>query len=253
MSRLTTRWMYDMAAYVWKVAERKRRMRMAEAETVWLALHTGTVKVGGVPHELAIVDCGELYLPSGRLVAEDPWVGLSNENNYYAIPPGRYPVRATVDKTLRREMYLSLQLDPDMQEVMRAPLVPYKHDGVQYPEPGPGEAYEASVDAGTVCFVDDEAYMRMVQADRAAWFEEVFSDKPGSWSHAMDLDGPLPVGMANVRLPQAADGANIILCHSGWGDGSYPVIGGYSAEGNLIAVHIDLRLHAMLTGTNEAH
>jgi hypothetical protein len=47
-------------------------------------------------------------------------------------------------------------------------------------------------------------------------------------------------GLANIPLPLATDGANLILSHSGWGDGFYPVIGGYDVDGRLIAVHIDL-------------
>ena len=31
-----------------------------------------------------------------------------------------------------------------------------------------------------------------------------------------------------------------MIIHSGWGDGTYPLIGGYDANGELVAVHIDL-------------
>lgn len=34
-------------------------------------------------------------------------------------------------------------------------------------------------------------------------------------------------------------GADTVILQSGWGDGTYPVIGGYDANGNLERVHID--------------
>lgn len=46
-------------------------------------------------------------------------------------------------------------------------------------------------------------------------------------------------GVANIRLPLARDGANIVVFRSGWGDGHYPTIGGYDAGGALVAVHLD--------------
>ncbi|HEX9038083.1 MAG TPA: DUF4241 domain-containing protein [Ktedonobacterales bacterium] len=212
----------------------------------WLALRPGTADVGGEPHIIAVVDCGELNLPSGRLVAADPFVNLSRENDYYAVPPGRYPVRVTMDETLEREMYLSLLIN-SAAEVRRAPLVPYRPDGERHPEPEPDEEYGVSVDAGTVCFVDGEAILRCMPEAETSWYLEVFdSGQPESWFNQMDAGEPLPEGLANITLPGAAQGENIVICHSGWGDGFYPVIGGYDAAGDLVAVHIDLLLHASI-------
>lgn len=225
---------------------------MAEVgDVMWRALRPGTVDVGGEPHEIVVVDCGELFLPSGRLVAADPFVTLTRENDYYAVPPGRYPARVTVDETLQREMYVSLLLG-DAPEVSRAPLIPYRPDGQSYPALEPGSEYGVPVDAGTVCLVDDEAVRRGMPAEESDWYETVFeNDADDCWFNQMDADAPLPAGLANIPLPLAADGSNIIISHSGWGDGFYPVIGGYDAQGRLVAVHIDLRLHDAIADHEE--
>lgn len=225
---------------------------MADGEDqTWRALRAGTVDVGGEPHVIAVVDCGELAVASGRLVAADPFVSLTVDNDYYAIPPGRYPVRVTVDETLGREMYLSLVIS-STPEARRAPLVPYAPTGERHADPEPGEEYGVPVDAGTVCFVDGEAMARGMPEDLTSWYEEVFdSGRPDSWFAQMDAETPLPAGSANVALPRATDGANLVLCHSGWGDGFYPVIGSHDAAGNLVAVHIDLLLHASITGDED--
>jgi uncharacterized protein DUF4241 len=231
----------------------KERASMAEAEKPeWRALQAGTVDVGGEPHVIAVVDCGELYLPSGRLVAADPFATLSRENDYYAVPPGRYPVRVTVDETLQREMYVSLLLG-GWAEVSRAPLVPAHPDGQPYPPLDPESEYGIPVDTGAVCFVDDEAVRRGMPEDEANWYESVFeNDSDDCWFSQMDADAPLPVGLANIPLPLATDGANIIISHSGWGDGFYSAIGGYDPQGRLVAVHIDLRLHEAIADGAEA-
>jgi Protein of unknown function (DUF4241) len=56
----------------------------------------------------------------------------------------------------------------------------------------------------------------------------------------MDDPAHIRAGIANLPLPLARDGENLVLFHSGWGDGVYPVVGGYDAAGKLVAVHVDL-------------
>jgi hypothetical protein len=72
------------------------------------------------------------------------------------------------------------------------------------------------------------------------WDETVFQPDDGGWVDAMDDPDRLREGIANVPLPRTPDRANIVIAQSGWGDGVYPVIGGYDADGGLVAVHVDL-------------
>lgn len=199
--------------------------------------------IDGDAHELVVVECGELLLPSGRLVAADPFVALERHNPYYPVPAGTYPVRVTIDETIGRELYVSLILAP-AQEAVRKPLVPRMPDGTPYPEVDAESFYGIPVDAGTVCFVDDEAVQRGMPEDMTSWHDALFENgSADSWFSLMDSPDHIRAGLANIPLPGATDGANIILSHSGWGDGSYPVVGGYDAQGNLVAVHIDLLVH----------
>lgn len=41
-------------------------------------------------------------------------------------------------------------------------------------------------------------------------------------------------------MPLAGAGENVILSHSGWGDGLFPVVRTRDARGNLLGLHIDL-------------
>ena len=72
-----------------------------------------------------------------------------------------------------------------------------------------------------------------------AWHPDLFEDGPDSWFAQMDNPDIIRDGIANIPLPLAKHNENIVIFHSGWGDGSYPVVGGYDAAGKLSAVHID--------------
>jgi hypothetical protein len=209
----------------------------------WRALKVGRIEIDGEPHAIAVVECGELILPSGHLVAEDPFVSLQRDNSYYLVPPGTYPVRVTVDETIQREMYVSLILAA-ADEVERSFLTPYKPSGERYLEPDPDAYYGIGVDSGTVCYVDGEAVKRGMPPDAATWYDELFDNKSDNcWFRLMDNPAHIRAGLANIGLPSATDGSNLILSHSGWGDGFYPVVGGCDAQGELVAVHIDLLIH----------
>lgn len=50
---------------------------------------------------------------------------------------------------------------------------------------------------------------------------------------------PLNVWPNNSTWGALKNGENLILFHSGWGDGVYPVIGSFNSIGHLLAAHID--------------
>lgn len=203
-----------------------------------LALRPG--RFPGWNYSRTVHDLGELKVLSGRLEASDPFVNLG-EGLVVTIPPGTYPVRVTVadvseeqDGSHLRESYLSVMLAEGTATRVEY-LVP---DGAT-PPADPEEFYGVGVDAGTVGFADAEAVARyMPEGDR---YSEFFDNgREDSWFALMDSAEHCIPGCANIVLPAAPDGENLVLAHSGWGDGFYPVLGSYDAEGRLLAVHIDL-------------
>jgi len=176
---------------------------------------------------LRVQDLGVLVVESGRLLACDPFVTLTDGGVVVAIPPGDHPVKVTIadvsdqqDGSHEREAYLSVVVR-DGQAVRHAPMVPVDHS-----RPKPGEFHGVGVDSGTVGFVDEVAAKEYLPS----------GDIPESWLSRMDA------GYADIALPGAKDGENVIMCHSGLGDGYYPVIGTYDGRGELLGVHIDLQV-----------
>jgi len=193
-----------------------------------------------------VVDCGHLNLPSGRLVACDPFVFLQpSDNPHVLVPPGRYPVSVTVadvsenlDRSEIREAYATVRIAPGVDAYRRA--LPLAVDGESRELPADdGTFIGFGVDAGTACLVDEEAVVNCMPAD-VDWHETLFDNgRDDSWFARMDDPNHIRFGLANIELPLARNGENIMIIHSGWGDGQYPVVGSFDANGQLLAVHID--------------
>jgi hypothetical protein len=72
------------------------------------------------------------------------------------------------------------------------------------------------------------------------WYETFLeSGSDDSWFAQMNDPNHIGSGIANLKLPLAQNDENIIIIHSGWGDGTYPVVGSFDANHQLLAVHID--------------
>jgi hypothetical protein len=216
--------------------------------TSWRALADGArfTAGDGTLYVSEVVDCGDLLLPTGQLTACDPYADLwSGPTRAIPVAPGRYPVRLTLfdvsgaaDGSHHRVAYASVLL-ADRPETTRRVLTPGRSPDEADPDLGPGEFYGFPVDAGTACFVDGGALAYGMPSD-GDWYEPIFDNgTPSSWFARMDDPGHIGEGIANIPLPLADDEANIVLFHSGWGDGHYPTIGGFDTEGALVAVHLD--------------
>jgi hypothetical protein len=216
-------------------------------EAEWSALKTGIVINECESIKLSTVSCGKLKLPSGKLIVCDPFAGMrKTENHFVQVQPGEYEVILTLadvsenlDGSHIREAYASLIIENPSTEITRKFLEP-TIDGKPTNKPlKPGEYFGYGVDAGTSCFAD-AATIETDMPDENSWYENLFENSDDKcWFKQMDDKNLIRDGVANIVLPLTNRGNNIILFHSGWGDGFYPVIGGYDADNNLVAVHTD--------------
>lgn len=188
----------------------------------------------GTPHPQTVHAAGTLHVPSGRLEASDPFVSLG-DGLVVGVPPGSWPAYVTVadvsdarDGSHLREAYLSLVVSDGAPVAEVRGVTPEGHE-----PPRADEHYGVGVDAGTVGFAD---------ATAAAAFADAAEDEEldEEWFDLMDDPGHHREGVANIALPGAAAGENVVLSHSGWGDGFYPVVTTHAADGSLLGVHIDL-------------
>jgi hypothetical protein len=212
----------------------------------WSALeHDQIVETDDGPRYLWTVACGELFVPSGQLVACDPFVFLKpRDNPHIVVPRGRFPVVVTLadvsaahDRSHVREAYASIVFSAAPEAYRKA--LPLAKKGEDRPEPEGDNFVGFAVDAGTACFVDD-AVVGPCMPDPMTWYEDLFENsRPDCWFNRMDDPQHIREGVANIPLPFAKNGENLILFHSGWGDGVYPMVGSFDKAGNLLAAHVD--------------
>jgi hypothetical protein len=214
----------------------------------WSALCDGlrVPDADGNAYVLSVVDCGFLVMPTGRLVACDPFAFLRKEPTpSIQVDPGRYRALVTLadvseanDGSHMREAYATLMLDEAAVETSRCIITPAEGPPCPPEMDEDGSYWGFPVDAGTACFVDQGAVETLMPD--GDWYTTLFDDgTPNSWFARMDDPNHIRYGLANIALPRGARGENIIVVHSGWGDGFYPVVGGYDASGRLARVHID--------------
>ncbi|WP_020121019.1 DUF4241 domain-containing protein [Streptomyces canus] len=206
-------------------------MPMSPRDYTWLftpgstfAFESGTT---GVIH---VAQGGELDLPTGRVVACDPFVYLGSgdiEPFTVSVPPGRYRVEAAVatlgrpdeppaDKPHLRVAAARLVIRDEPTATWELALSP-EQDLAELKD---DEFFGYGVDAGTGCFYDaaaEEAFPEAQEDEGPLW--DAFEDS--DWSGGPHL----------VTAPST--GHTLAAFTSGWGDGFYPTWIGRSASGEV--------------------
>src|SRR5437899_39287 len=134
------------------------------------------------------------------------------------LPKRTFPVQATLadmserqDRSHVREAYASITFGAG-QAVNRLPLALLRN-GQAAPVLKADEFLGFAVDAGT---------------DKKTWLAELFENESDDcWFARMDDPNHIRAGIASIKLPLGHNGENLILFHSGWGDGHYPVVGSF--------------------------
>jgi len=206
-------------------------MPMTARDYAWLFTPGSTFAYdSGTVGTIQVADGGELWLPTGQVVACDPFVSLGRgetEPFTVSVEPGRYRVEAAVATLTEPDEPPS---DEPHLRVAAARLVVRDEPTVHW-EPalcpgqdpaalGEDEFYGYGVDAGAGCFYDAAA---------DASFPEAEGDEGPLWD-AFESSGWAP-GPHLVTAPDS--GHNLAAFSSGWGDGAYPTWIGRSAAGEV--------------------
>ncbi|MFF3211560.1 DUF4241 domain-containing protein [Streptomyces sp. NPDC002886] len=178
---------------------------------------------------LSLAPVGELSLPTGRVVACDPFVYLGSGDIApftTQVPPGRYRVEAAI-ATLARPGEAPAASPHTRVAAARlvirdVPAVTWElalQDGQDVARLGDDEFFGYGVDAGTGCFYDASA--------------------DGSFPGTEDEEGPVWAAMETVGdgpevfLATGPDGGTLAGFTSGWGDGVYPTWVGRDEAGEV--------------------
>lgn len=214
----------------------------------WSALKDGGMApVGEMLAPTFLVDAGNISIPSGKLYCLDPvtydchWEDLS-----IPVPVGRHRVLITyvdlsdeVDSEHYREAYATIVFDGGSDEVVRRIITPMSDGTAARPESLDGNMDSFPVDFATACFADLEVMRHLVAIQDDAMAQAEYVDPADPWFEAMENPNDIFQGVANVPIPSLGKDASIVLFHTGWGDGGFPIVGGYDRDERLISVHVD--------------
>lgn len=177
-----------------------------------------------------------LTLPTGRIVACDPIVFPDSAAFERSVPPGSYPVSvslALMGPGHIRVAGMRVELSQSTPVRWEAALVTGQVAGAV----APGESFGYGVDAGLGCFMD---------AATAATLARVMNEVEGPSGNY--YDDVLATELSDVAKPWcdhhpvAADGANVVIAQSGWGDGMYSSHWGIDEGGDTVCLVTDFQV-----------
>ncbi|GAC1369105.1 MAG: DUF4241 domain-containing protein [Aquirhabdus sp.] len=215
--------------------------------TIDYDFYFNTSKHGDI--ELSVLELGLLNLTTGKIIVCDPLVFLEHTSPMIKeVTPGQYPVKISVAKhTEMGERYALAKLEITKQETVKWELA-ITQDVENKINELKGDAYFGfPVDAGLGCFCDlqaQEAYSKFMNEFYGSnpnaniyddYFAEQFKKNAKNQNDVNDIGDWL-----NYSVPESKN--NIIMFHSGFGDGYYPVYWGYDANNNLTSLMIDFQV-----------
>lgn len=242
-------------------------------------LHTSPTRKEGVAiRDLTVSPLGDLFVPSGFIVAGDPFSRLKPEGNVrWEVPAGTHPVIQTMaqvgeDGRLsgRRTAYVSLVFRPELlaqrqawqrEQIIRgaspaideanllpmAPTLPAgslsEEETLRMMDP------DIPIFTGAMAWADADLFEDRMPINLAevgqGWLENLFDHGlEGSWFDQLDADTPWPKGSSNHPLPSSDEDprpANIAIFQTGWGDGLYRMHM-ETWQGEVMAAHVDFHL-----------
>ena len=200
---------------------------------LWAPMTEGVVDVLGRPVGLSVIDSGELVVGSGELLCCDPLSDDPGEGPVVPLPVGRHRVLLTVadvsgnlDGSHLVEAYVSVVVAQGDEHHHR-PLVP-RGESVEE-----GEFVGVPVETGAVALLDADGFERCVP-DLDDWADEI--------EVVLEDTEPVREGAQLLALPEASEGENAAVCRAGWGNGRYPLVGSFTEDDELLAVHLDLEV-----------
>jgi hypothetical protein len=195
-----------------------------------------------------LLKLGDLNLSTGKIVACDPLVGLWNTKSFSkSISTGIYPVTVAIAKMEESgDRYAVVKLEFSAKKASKWELAISDDDDISQLKDD--EYLGFPVDAGLGCFCDVETQMWYDK-----WEKEFMEKHPDGniyddffaaefEKNAIDANDPMDIGdWLNFYLPNKPD-LNVIMFHSGYGDGAYPCYWGITEDEKVCSLVVDLQV-----------
>jgi uncharacterized protein DUF4241 len=169
----------------------------------------------------------ELQLPTGMLVAGDPFTLPDGQPYRMPLPRGAFPVFLSVAEydSDQRVAFAIIQFQD------RAPTT-WKMMATANQDPAklkPGHHFGYPVDSGTGCFMDEttgEAFIQKLREDEN-FSDVMMAEMEKNYRHTWDW------------MDMKFGDLNVVAFKTGFGDGIYTTHAGFDSENNVVAVVTD--------------
>jgi hypothetical protein len=191
---------------------------------------------GGEQQVVAVQQVGELALPTGRLVAADPFVLWPEDAEAFTetVAPGTYPVSVSLVSWVDGDGF------PDLRQGYRVAAAKVTvQDEPAYswtPAVLPGELVPMQEEFGYDVKSSTGAFFDLAAApalDRLASDDEVGN------CDLIDALGKVGGGRGPANVTDFESGLNVVAFSTGWGDGVYPTWVGRNTAGDPVAFVTD--------------
>ena len=183
----------------------------------------GQFKSNGQNITLSKRELGELYLPTGKIVANDPFFCYENEPFTVAVKPGSYPVAIFITEYPSDKRIALASLNFSGELPIRWELAITEQEELDQKNLTADEFYGYGVDSATGCFCDKAVIDMMANDENYDLYAAIGSDFDASYDISIQY---LLTTIFDYQL------ANITCFTSGWGDGSYPSYFGFDGQGD---------------------
>lgn len=186
-----------------------------------------TQEIGLKQGKLIHREIGKLELPTGELVACDPFVFLDARPFRQKLPNGTFPVILSIEESGNDQRVALATVQFTLEAPVRWEMMLVGSQSVM--DLKENEIFGYPVDSGTGCFMDRtaaEALDKNMRENRE-FFEVMMAEMEKTYRDTWSW------------LDMKFSSANLIAFSSGLGDGVYPSFGGIDARGELSVVVTD--------------
>lgn len=209
--------------------------------------------------ELIEIHIGDLNLPTGKIIAADPFFTLEQRPFAKSVLPDKYPVyiyMSEIDELHNRIAYAKIKFrSEDATKWILAVTDDISTEEMK--DLGENEFYGFPVESGLACFLDEETNAQLVKKidalqekdPEANYYDEVLAEEFRNYSGKNNFSREL--GDWNDHHPDKDSDNNAIMFSSGWGDGYYPAYWGLNEEGDTMELVIDFLINEFDTDEEE--
>jgi hypothetical protein len=198
---------------------------------------------------IKLLNLGEVALPSGKVIACDPLVCLGGSITFTkTVAKGNYPVTACIAQTENAgDRYAVVKISFNTQKAIKWELAVTENADTE--GLAADEFIGFPVDAGLGCFCDAEtqtAYNKFYDVFYKSnpdgnIYDDFFANEFLKNKNPHDPDD---IGdWLNFKIPNNED-FNIVMFHSGYGDGIYPCYWGISESNEICCLVVDFFVFA---------